>query len=152
LEYVINNFGGFLLSFDGDLDEVRDKQIKLLLDPLSDQNVHMTIGSVCGAMSSLSGQRGFKINSISGILDDKRYSLLRSEAGKDQVKIGYGLEVLLNYHVSGSVDPDFANLKFPIKFVDTDFMCKIGVSESKYKNKLKAPREVKFMMDFLASL
>lgn len=130
------------ISLDADLESVNDLQVQSLLTPLTKPNISMTIGSVCGAMSSLSGQRGYKISSLRNFIENSRYSEFISENSK--IRIGYGLEILLNHFFTGysdlSSEIDYDN----VRFVDSDLKCfNAKLDESKIKHKMGAIKEVR---------
>ena len=151
LRYIVKAFAGpLLLSFDGDVQEVGDRQIKSLLDPFSDPSMRMTIGSVEGIASTsvLSGQRGYSLNSIKKLVEDPNY--ISALSWNSDKRLGYGLEVLLNRVVTG-----LPELLFPIhpslgiRFVETNIRCSAKFDESKYRNKLRADAEISHAMDFI---
>jgi glycosyltransferase involved in cell wall biosynthesis len=142
-EFILTDNYPKFISLDADLDTVTQEQIQKLRNPIQDVNreISMTIGSVCGAISTLSGQRAYRTQALMPLINDSRYnSLLNQES---QIRIGYGLEVLLNFVVCGFTEP----IVYPrppkeIEFVETNFQCITGFGTTQAHHKLKAPKEV----------
>ncbi|MBM3247582.1 glycosyltransferase family 2 protein [Candidatus Pacearchaeota archaeon] len=127
------------LSIDADVEGIQPEQIVKLTEPLQRGRL-MTIGSVCGAMSALSGQRAYKTSALSTLLSPVYSNMLNADS---KLRIGYGIEVLLNYVVSGFTDP-LAPPRTPreIEFVATAFQCVAGSNTQQANHKLRAPQEV----------
>lgn len=151
--YALTHFSSDrFLSLDGDIAAVSPEQVALLLAPLGQAHVQMTIGSVCGAMSSLSGQRGYTRTFLKELITDARYAPLLS--GERGIRTGYGLEVLLNHYATGCTDPTpESTTSKSILFVPTELTCQQGSGDmNTMRHKQKALGEVERMRQLLRAL
>lgn len=104
-----------IVMLDADILEITEQQIKDLYGPISEnEEIDMVIGSVFGDATVLSGQRAFRREALTYLLDEEKKDNLWLEniAGiiqeKDKevfvTRIGYGLEEILDFFISRKVD------------------------------------------------
>ncbi len=81
-----------VLMFDGDLLEVKTKQVKKLLKPLKNPKTKMVIGSVKGDGTAMSGERAIKMSALKPLYQAQNKNWISHMQG-------FGLEPTLNHYL-----------------------------------------------------